>query len=123
MLDMVRQNPEKLDQLLEHFAKRIRETDNLAMVLAFAPQTNRVEIALKRLWNSAIPDHKRPRTRIAKVGPQHLAKTAQVRESEVRRVLEIKKSNGVLEYGDNVVKFLRSPNTNDTIEIIRESPV
>ena len=123
MLDIIRQNPEKLDQLLEHFAKRIRETDNLAMVLAFAPQTNRVEIALKRLWNSAIPDHKKPRIRIAKVGPQHLAKTAQVRESEVRRVLEIKKSNGVLEYGDNVVKFLRSPNTNDTIEIIRESPV
>lgn len=123
MLDIIRQNPDKLDQLLEHFARRIRETDNLAMVLAFAPQTHRVEVALSRLWKSAIPDRKKPRTRIVKVGPKHLAKTAQVRESEVRRVLEMKKASGCLDYGDNVVKFLRSPNNNDTIEILRDSPV
>ena len=123
MLDSIRENPEKLDQLLEHFARRIRETDNLAMVLAFAPQTSRVEVALNRLWRSAIPDRNKHNVRIAKVGPQHLAKTAQVREVEVRRVLEMKKSNGCLDYGDNVVKFLRPPNTNDTIEIMKESPV
>ena len=123
MLDSIRENPDKLDQLLEHFARRIRETDNLAMVLAFAPQTSRVEVALNRLWRSAIPDRKKHNVRIAKVGPQNIAKSAQVREIEVRRVLEMKKSNGCLDYGDNVVRFLRPPNTNDTIEIMKESPV
>ena len=123
MLDIIRQNPDKLDQLLEHFARRIRETDNLAMVLAFAPQTSRVEVALKRLWHSAIPDHKLPETRIAKVGPQQLAKTAQVREIEVRRVLEIKKAKGCLNYGDNVVRFLRPPKTGDITEVLKDSPV
>ncbi|MEA1890947.1 MAG: cyclic nucleotide-binding domain-containing protein, partial [Pseudomonadota bacterium] len=83
MLDIIRQNPDKLDQLLGHFARRVRETDNLAMVLAFAPQTSRVEAALSRLWDSAIPDRKKPKTRIARIGPQQLAKTAQVREAEV----------------------------------------
>ena len=93
------------------------------MVLAFAPQTSRVEVDLNRLWRSAIPDRKKHNVRIAKVGPQNIAKSAQVREIEVRRVLEMKKSNGCLDYGDNVVKFLRPPNTNDTIEIMKESPV
>ena len=123
MLDIVRKNPEKLDQLLGHFARRIRETDNLAMVLAFAPQTSRVEAVLSRLWDSAIPDRKKPQTRVARVGPEQLAKTAQVRETEVRRVLEIKKAKGCLNYGDNVVEFLRPPKTGDTIEIVKESPV
>ena len=123
MLDIIRQNPDKLDQLLGHFARRIRETDNLAMVLAFAPQTSRVEVALSRLWHSAIPDRKKPKIRIAKIGPQQLAKTAQVRETEVRRVLEMKKAKGCLNYGDNVVRFLRPPKTGDITEALRDSPV
>ena len=123
MLDIIRQNPDKLDQLLGHFARRIRETDNLAMVLAFAPQTGRVEVALSRLWDSAIPDRKTPKIRIAKIGPQQLAKTAQVRETEVRRVLEMKKAKGCLNYGDNVVRFLRPPKTGDITEALRDSPV
>jgi hypothetical protein len=53
-----------------------------------------------------------------------LAKTAQVRETEVRRVLEIKKAKGYLDYGDNVVEFLRQPNSgDDELEYISESPV
>ena len=123
MLDIIRQNPDKLDQLLGHFARRIRETDNLAMVLAFAPQTGRVEVALSRLWDSATPDRRKPKTRVAKVGPQQLAKTAQVRETEVRRVLEMKKAKGCLNYGDNVVRFLRPPKTGDFTEALKESPV
>jgi hypothetical protein len=93
------------------------------MVLAFAPQTSRVEAVLSRLWDSALPDRKKPQTRVARVGPEQLAKTAQVRETEVRRVLEIKKAKGCLNYGDNVVEFLRPPKTGDTIEIVKESPV
>ena len=93
------------------------------MVMAFAPQTSRVEVALKRLWQSAIPDRKQPNIRVAKVGPQQLAKTAQVREAEVRRVLEMKKGKGCLNYGDNIVRFLRPPITGDITEVLNDSPV
>ncbi|MEA1889321.1 MAG: hypothetical protein U9N50_06005, partial [Pseudomonadota bacterium] len=81
------------------------------------------EVALSRLWDSAIPDRKKPKTRIARIGPQQLAKTAQVREAEVRRVLEMKKAKGCLNYGDNVVRFLRPPETGDIIQVLKESPV
>jgi hypothetical protein len=114
---------EKLDQLLQHFARRIRETDNLAMVLAFAPQTSRVEVALKRLWLSSVPDRNEPTIKVAHIGPQHIAKTAQVREAEVRRILEMKQAKGCLSYGDNIVKFLRPPENGDLLESLNDSPV
>ena len=110
LLDAVRRNPEKMDQLLAHFARRIRQTDDLAMVLAFAPQTRRVEMVLHDLWNSAVPDRRRPGVRVARVGPEQIAKKAQVREEEVRKVLEMRKANGVLNYGDRVIRFFREPN-------------
>ncbi len=109
LLEAVRRNPEKMDQLLEHFARRIRQTDDLAMVLAFAPQTKRVEVALRELWESSVPDQKKEGVRIARVGPAQIAKKAQVREDEVRRVLEICKAEGCLNYGEKVIRFFREP--------------
>jgi len=109
LLDTVRRNPDKVDQLLEHFARRIRQTDELAMVLAFAPQTRRVEKVLEELWRSSSPDRKNPEARVARVGPEQIAKKAQVREAEVRGVLEMKKTLGCLDYGDKMVRFYREP--------------
>ena len=98
-----------MDQLLEHFAKRIRQTDELAMVLAFAPQTRRVEKVLEELWQSSLPDRKNPDIRVAGVGPEQIAKKAQVREADVRGVLEIRKAKGCLDYGEQVIRFGSSP--------------
>jgi len=109
LLEAVRRNPEKMDQLLEHFARRIRQTDDLAMVLAFAPQTKRVEMALHELWQSSVPDRKKEGVRVARVGPAQIAKKARVREDEVRRVLEIRKAEGCLNYGEKVIRFFREP--------------
>ena len=123
MLEIIREHPEKLNQLLAHFARRIRETDELAMVQAFAPETRRVNHALNELWHSALPDRKKPRTRAARVGPAQVARTAKVRENEVRRVLEMKKAEGHLEYGEHVIRFLQPPETADLLEVKCESPV
>jgi hypothetical protein len=122
MLELLRQNPDQIERLLEHFAKRLRATDNLALVQAFAPQTKRVEYALNQIWGSATADRKNPDLKIAKIGPKQIARSAQVREWEVRRILEIMKVDGQLEYGENVIRFFQPPVSKDA-EVLEESPL
>lgn len=105
LLDMVKQNPERMSEILKHFSKRLREMDELTMVRAFSPQEARVEYALNRLWSSAVPDSKVPNARIAKLGPKEIAKSAQVRENEVIEALEREKAKGNLEYTNNIIRF------------------
>lgn len=109
LLDMIRDHPEKLIQLLTHFSKRVRALDELAMVQAFAPQTSRVMFALNQLWRSAAVDRKNPDLRMAKVGPAQIAKSAQIREHDVLAVLESEKVKGTLEYGKNSIRFFSMP--------------
>ena len=113
LLDIIREHPEKMGQLLLHFAQRVRDMDDLALVQAFAPQTRRVEHALDRLWRSADTDRKDPNVRVAKIGPQQIAKSAQIREDEVLRVLEMEKAKGVLDYGRKNIRFYRAPVIDD----------
>lgn len=124
MFEMLKQNPDHLEQLLTHFAKRVRDTDNLAMVQAFSPQSGRVEFALNELWKSATPSRKNIHHRSIKVGPRQIARTARVREDEVRRLLEVKKSEHVLDYGEAVIKFFQAPNIDEVpIRASKESPI
>lgn len=124
LFEILKKNPEHLEQLLRHFAKRVRDTDNLAMIQAFAPQTGRVEYALNELWKSAIPDRRNPNQRSIKVGPRQIARTARVREDEVRKVLEIKKSENILDYGENVIKFFQGPEEGSVpVRASVESPI
>jgi CRP/FNR family cyclic AMP-dependent transcriptional regulator len=106
---MIKQNPDRLTELLQQFANRLRETADLAMIMRFAPQTGRVLFTLNQLWNSATPDRKDPSVKVAKISIDQLAKSAQVREHEVRRILEIEKVKGNLDYGMRSIRFLRQP--------------
>lgn len=109
LMSIIKEQPEKMGQLLLHLAKQVRDMDDLALVQAFAPQTRRVEHALNRLWRSADADRKNPSIRIAKIGPQQIAKSAQIREDEVLRVLETEKAKGVLDYGKKNIRFFQEP--------------
>jgi CRP-like cAMP-binding protein len=122
MLELLRQNPDQMERLLEHFARRLRATDNLALIQAFSPQTKRVEYALNQVWSSASSDRKNPDLRVAKIGPKQIAKSAQVREWEVRRILETMKVDGQLEYGENLIRFFQPPVSKD-VGVMEESPV
>lgn len=104
-LDSVRTNPEQVEKLLRVFADRLRVTDQLAMVMAYAPETGRVRYALKQLKESAVPDRKNTGVCIAKVGPDALARAAGVNEHEARWVLELEKQAGRLDYGGKVIRF------------------
>lgn len=119
MMDIIREQPEKVGELLLHFTRQVREMDDLALVQAFAPQSQRVGHALNRLWHSAGFDSRDPKIRVARIGPQQIAKSAQIREDEVLRVLEIEKRKGVLDYGPKKIRFFREP----TVENLTEANV
>ena len=86
------------------------------MVMAYAPQTGRVHYALEQTRIAAAPDPRREGVSVAKIGPAALALSAGVREDEVRRVLEMERSRGVLEYGERVIRFLQIDNQAATPE-------
>ncbi|MCP4342683.1 MAG: cyclic nucleotide-binding domain-containing protein, partial [Desulfobulbaceae bacterium] len=123
MLDILKQHPEKMRQLLRHFSRRVRDLDDLAMVQAFAPQASRVAFALNQLWQEAVTDRKDPSVRIAKIGPAQIAKSAQVREPEVLLVLETEKLKGHLDYGQKIIRFFRSPQVGPFAGIERDMPM
>ena len=120
LMRIIEEQPEKMGQLLLHLAKQVRDMDDLALVQAFAPQTRRVEHALNRLWRSADTDRKNPSVRIAKIGPQQIAKSAQIREDEVLRVLETEKAKGVLDYGKKNIRFFQEPIMEEIHEAISQ---
>lgn len=105
-LESIRSNPKLVEKLLRVFADRLRMTDQLAMVMAYAPEAGRIHYALKRLRSSAVPDRKNEGVYIAKVGPDLLARAAGVTEHDVRCVLEMEKQAGHLDYGASVIRFL-----------------
>ncbi|HFE37535.1 MAG TPA: cyclic nucleotide-binding domain-containing protein [Gammaproteobacteria bacterium] len=102
----IRKDGQSSDKLLKIFAKRLRSTDELVMVMAYAPQTSRVNFALNKLRLSAVPHKKYPDILVSKNGPAEVAKVAGVREYEVRRILELEKQKGHLEYSERWVHFI-----------------
>jgi len=110
LLEVVNRNADNLLEILAHFSKRLRETDDLALVQKYGPRNGRVQFELNRIWDSAKLEST-TKSRVAKIGPQQIAKSAQVRESEVRCFLEMKQSAGDLEYGDRMIRFFNQPTT------------
>ena len=108
----IRKDTDSVDKLLRIFAKRLRSADELAMVMAYAPQTGRVKFALNKLREDAIPHRKQSNVLVAKGGPKEVAKVAGVREYEVRRILEMEKQSGELAYSDRWIHFfIQEPQT------------
>lgn len=109
LLELIREHPERLGEFLRHFAKRVRDLDDLAMIQAFAPGTRKVEFALQQLWRSATVDRKQPEVRVANVGVKQVAKLAQLSEEEAMQILEVKRADGVLDFGRKTIRFYRPP--------------
>ena len=104
--ESIQNNPRINEKLLQVFAQRIRTTDELATVMAYAPQTGRVEYALDKLKQTAQPHKKDSSLLIVRSSPEEIAKTAGVREYEVRRVLEMARQQGILDYSDRWIHFI-----------------
>ncbi len=78
--DRVAAEPQLMDLVVKNFAKRIRRMDDLAMVLAYGANSQRLNFALQTLREKAKPDLKIPNTYIAKFSAKELANLAGVSE-------------------------------------------
>ena len=114
LIELLKQNPDQLTEFMQYFSKRLREMDELTMVRAFLSEKERVDYALNRLWSSAIPDRNMPNIKVAKVGPEQIAKSAHVKKDDVIAVLEKEKALGNIEYSNKVIKFINHLSCNNT---------
>ena len=107
-LSNLKNSVDGVEKLLQVFADRLRATDELALVMAYAPQTARVKYALDKLKSTAKPRASDEKVLIAKCGPQEIARVAGVREFEVRRILEMEKQQKKLDYSEKRIRFYRT---------------
>jgi len=107
--ELVQRHSNVCDKLLKVFAQRIRNADELATVMAYAPQTGRVKFALNKLKKTAVPHRKDNTMLTLQISLEDIAKTAGVRGHEVRRVLELARQEGELDYSDRWIHFFENP--------------
>ena len=105
---ILRDNPDKMKDIICHFTRRVRETDDM-VIQAHAPHAVRVDFTLNKLWQAAPMDRKDPRVRIARVGPAQIALSAHVLENDVINILEKYREDGVLDYGRKSIRFFQMP--------------
>ena len=98
-------HPNRIQDVLEIFTKRIRRMDELALILAFAPAQERLQFALKSVRDRAAPAGKDSGERIASGGPADLARSAGVEETEAERFLDECRDRGELQYSNKEIRF------------------
>ncbi|MCH9670771.1 MAG: cyclic nucleotide-binding domain-containing protein [Gammaproteobacteria bacterium] len=104
----LRTNPSRSRELIKIFASRIREMDQLALVLAFAAPRERLNYAIKLARQRASEDARRPGEAVFKGGPQELAQLAAVEHSVAERYLEKLADNGTIRIGKRQIRFLEA---------------
>jgi len=98
--------PHRIRDMLKIFSERLRRADELAFVLAHGSTKQRIEHALTDIRKLALPDDKRPGTKVARIAPAELARQAGVSEVDVQAYLEVKKDARKLEFNARRIRFL-----------------
>lgn len=98
-------NPERCRRLFRIFSGRMRSMDELAMVLAFAPQGQRLEFAIEVARQQAQPDRLNPAQRVFRGGPRELALLAAVDEQLANDFLTRSAAAGTLEFSQRHIAF------------------
>ena len=101
----LRENPQRAQELFHIFAGRIRRMDELAMMLAFAPDDQRLSFALEVARQRAEVDRRDPSITFFRGGPEEFARIAAVEEQTASRFLAQLAENGELEYSAKRIKF------------------
>jgi CRP-like cAMP-binding protein len=99
-------HPERARRLFKVFAARMRSMDELAMVLAFAHPSQRLEFALEAARKQAAPDRGNPAELVFRGGPKELALMAAVDEEATRQYLESAVGAGRLRFSERHITFL-----------------
>ncbi len=94
-----------LHSVMGLFAKRLRSTDEMAMVLAFETNDKRLEFALNTIRAGARPNNRRPSQLEAKATAVDVARVAIVSQGEAHAFLERKAEAGEIELGRTRIRF------------------
>jgi CRP-like cAMP-binding protein/predicted GNAT family N-acyltransferase len=101
----LRVNPARCERLFKIFSARMRSMDELAMVLAFAPQGQRLEFAIEIARQQAVPDRSNPEHMVFRGGPKELALLAAVDEQAALEFLNRGISTGEYEFSQRHIAF------------------
>ena len=101
----IRSEPRLMNIVMGDFAKRIRRMDELAMVLAYGANSQRLSFAVGVIRNQAKPDIHNPGVQVVKIGPEELANLAGVSEEHAISFLDSRKSAGELDYKQRSIHF------------------
>ena len=83
----LKNNPQRSQELFKIFSGRIRRMDELAIMLAFAPNDQRLEFALQVVRRRAVVDRKDPDVRVFRGGSEEFARIAAVETREAEDYL------------------------------------
>ncbi len=98
-------NPDRCRRLFKILSSRMRSMDELAMVLAFAPATQRLEFALEVARQQALPERDSPTGGVFRGGPLELALLAAVDESAASDFLRAAAETGTLQFSARQIVF------------------
>ena len=98
-------HPERARRLFKVFAARMRAMDELAMVLAFAHPSQRLEFALDAARKQAAPDKSDPSRIVFRGGPRELALMAAVDEQVTRDYLDALATAGRVAFSERHISF------------------
>ncbi len=101
----IRTEPRLLNLIMGDFARRIRRMDDLALVLAYGANSQRLNFALDVIQGQAKPDTKLPNVWTVKAGPEELAHLAGVSEVVALSFLDSRKDAGELDYNHRAIHF------------------
>lgn len=93
--------------VLNFFSSRLRQTDELAMVLAFEAPERRLAFALDTARTGARPDTKHPDVLVAKVTIDDLARVALVEKKQAQDFLVRMEEEGQIQIGRRGIHFLK----------------
>ncbi len=115
------ENPTRMRYVLDLLAERLRQMDELAVVLAYGTADGRVRHALEAVRQDAAKDAKHPGCRVAKLGPAELARKAGVPENQVRAYLEtLRLQQQRVEYSNSRIRFFEDAPEGADLEPLEE---
>lgn len=103
--EQLQAHPERARSLFAMFAGRMRSMDELAMVLAFAGPSQRLEFAIEVARQQAVPDRTDPSRLLFFGGAAELGRMAAVPEQEARRFLDGLQVAGAVTVTPKHIKF------------------
>jgi len=98
-------NPHRSQELFKIFAERIRRVDDLAIMMAFAPNDQRLDFALEAVRRRSMVDRKDPTLRVFRGGSEEFARIAAVATREAEEYLSHRAEAGELEFTAKNILF------------------